>query len=175
MCQPLLEEVCFKIQEVELFRESVDSRIISRITTGIPWEVCSVRTKFNPGAIVYPGFLTVMMSMVRRLLVAAQRDCLFLKLQSFKSGHALLSAATEESRMRLKWPCNRAGCSWLALCCLFLQWFLAVVTSRLPYRAEKKETLPSLCISSLDKLLFPRHPKCSLSGRAVHSMPGWPG
>lgn len=66
----------------------------------------------------------------------------------------------------------QAGCFWLGVCYLSLQRVLADVTSRLPFKAERKETVASLRISSPDKLLFLRHPKRSLSGKAVHSMPG---
>ena len=41
--------------------------------------------------------------------------------------------------------------SWLEPCYLSLQRFLAVVTSRLPFKAEKKETMASLRISSPDR------------------------
>lgn len=123
----------------------------------IPWEVCSVRSKFNSGAIVYPGFWSTMIGFCQVCFISPE-TFFTLKLQSSTSAHAG-SAATEDTRTRLKRPCIRAERSWLPPCYLSLQCFLAVVTSRLPFKAEKKETVASLHISSPDKLLCLRHPK----------------
>ncbi|KFO29352.1 hypothetical protein H920_09299 [Fukomys damarensis] len=152
----------------------------SRGNKWVSWEcVCAVTTTVVPrgalkspcSALGIPGFLVLrsVSEMYCELGVSWTAQALWSStVDPGVCAHTAFKAKAGALRKEL--PSSRLMPKLLTV--LESKWFLAVVTSRLPFKAEKKETVASLRISSPDKLLFLRHPQCTLSGKAVHSVPG---
>lgn len=72
--QPRFEKVHFEIQKFSSLGKC-RGLALSSITPGIPWGVHLVRKQLNARAVLYPGFLKVMISMAKDLLYQP-RGCL---------------------------------------------------------------------------------------------------